>query len=143
MRWQERVDRFGSLETVFSEWPLAASWIESRLEPARRAPDDLQGIAGWLAQELAASGIRHELETEEGTDRVRCRISWQGEVDPLHWLELGLVVSLSRPVTLRLTWPLVAKLTSRVLASAIDLMPDAFHTANTAMYSAKLPTQLN
>src|SRR5690606_8223446 len=43
VRWQERVDRFGSLETVFSEWPLAASWIESRLEPARRAPDDLQG----------------------------------------------------------------------------------------------------
>ncbi len=102
-RWQERVERFGSLEAVFAEWPLAASWIESRLEPGRRAPDDLHRIAAWLAEELVSSGIRHELEVEEDADRLRCRISWQGEVDPLHWLELGLVVSLSRPVTLRLT----------------------------------------
>jgi len=102
-RWQERIDRFGSLESVFGEWPLAASWIESRLAPERRAPDDLHRMSVWLADELARTGISHELESEEDADRVRCRISWQGEVDPLHWLELGLVISLSRPVTLRLT----------------------------------------
>lgn len=102
-RWQERIDRFGSMEAVFAEWPLAASWMESRLTPERRTPDDLGKISAWLSQELVRSGISHELEAEEDADRVRCRISWQGEVDPLHWLELGLVASLSRPVTLRLT----------------------------------------
>jgi hypothetical protein len=102
-RWQERVERFGSLEAVFAEWPMAASWIESRLAPERRAPDDLQRMVFWLTQELMHTGVPYEIEAEEDSDRVRCRISWQGEVDPLHWLELGLVISLSRPVTLRLT----------------------------------------
>lgn len=102
-RWQERIDRFGSMEAVFSEWPLAASWIEGRLPAGRRAPDDLHRMPAWLEEELARTAMIHGLEAEEDADRVRCRISWQGEVDPLHWLELGLVVSLSRPVTLRLT----------------------------------------
>lgn len=100
-RWQERVERFGSLEAVFAEWPLAAGWIESRLPTDRWAPDDLKEMALWLAQELHRTGVEHDLEFEEDSDRVHCGISWRGEVDPLHWLELGLLVSLARPAILR------------------------------------------
>ncbi|WP_193213563.1 sensor histidine kinase [Luteolibacter marinus] len=102
-RWQERIDRFGGLETVFTEWPRAASWIEGRLPAGRRAPDDLASTRDWLTGEIRRTGIEHDLEVDEDADRVRCRISWHGEVDPLHWLEMSLVASLARPVVLKVT----------------------------------------
>lgn len=121
-RWQERVDRFGSLEAVFSEWPLAAGWIESRLPAGRRAPDDLAKLPAWLAEELRHLGAGEVVETEPGADRVRCRISWQGEVDPLHWLELGVVALLARPIALRVNGSSSIELTA---GRRPDLLPVA------------------
>lgn len=99
--WQARVDRFGSLEAVFADWPLAAAWIEEQLPADRRAPDELARIAPWLESELRRLGAACELEAEESAGRIHCRIAWHGEIDPLHWLELGLILSLARPVVLR------------------------------------------
>ena len=119
-RWQERVERFGCLEAVFAEWPVAAGWIEPRLPNERRAPDDLAKFPEWLGTELGHIGAGEVVETEATADRVRCRISWQGEVDPLHWLELGLVALLARPVVLRVTGSTSLEL---IAARRPDLLP--------------------
>jgi hypothetical protein len=122
LRWQERVDRFGSLEGVFAEWPLAAGWVESRLSEDRRAPDDLAKLPAWIEAECHRAGAGEVSEVESTVDRMRCRISWQGEIDPLHWLELSLVASLARPVMLRVTGSSSLEL---VAARRPDLLPVA------------------
>lgn len=102
-RWQERVDHCGSLEAVFTGWPAAAAWIESRLPASRLPPAGHANLPGWIESELRHIGGGELIESEFRDDHARCRISWHGEIDPLHWLELGLVAQLGRPVMLRVT----------------------------------------
>jgi signal transduction histidine kinase len=128
-RWQERVGRFGTVEAVCAEWPLAAGWIEDRLPAGRRAPEELGRLPEWIGREIDAWGIDAVVESSGDPDHVRCRISWRGEVDPLHWLELGLVVSLARPAVLRVCGSSGIEL---LAARRPDRLPLAGHTGSFA-----------
>jgi signal transduction histidine kinase len=97
-RWQERVDRCGGLERIFADWPRDAAWVETRTAPEDRGPAAFAEIPGWLGRRIAAMGGPRLAGVADRGDRLVGRIAGRGDIDPLHWLDLGLDLSLAWPV---------------------------------------------
>ena len=99
-RWQERVDRAGGFEKIFTGWPDDAAWERDRHPADGSLPTEPGEVPQWLAGRMAAMGLREEAGVRRLEGRVHCRIGWDGTIDPLHWLDLGFELSRSMPVTL-------------------------------------------
>jgi hypothetical protein len=96
-RWQERVEESGGFERCFTAWPSDAS----RLPEDGPFPADPGAVPEWLERRIAVMGLRPEIVIQRMDGRVHGRIGWDAEIDPLHWLDLGLDLSRALPVMLR------------------------------------------
>lgn len=99
-KWQDRVEQSGGFEAIFRDWPSAAAHFEWEMGPENKAPGELARVPEWIARRLAAMGLTERLESTVGSETVGIKVCGHDDLDPLHWLDLGLDLSLVRPVTL-------------------------------------------
>jgi hypothetical protein len=104
-RWQERVDACGGFEKIFAGWPANQPAETSCMSGGVVVPKEPGEVPEWLKRRIAAMGLRPELDSRRMEDRVHCRIGWDGAVDPLHWLDLGLDLSRGMAVMLSAAGP--------------------------------------
>jgi hypothetical protein len=98
-KWQSRVDRCGGFERIFREWPQTAA--ECGVAPEDPAPDAFGRIPEWIDRRTRAMGLAGKPGWSGGAERLHGRVTDEGEIDPLHWLDLALDLSPRWPVMLR------------------------------------------
>lgn len=98
-RWEGRVDACGGFERIFREWPQGAEAFLP--DPAHPVPGDFTRIPEWIGRRLAAMGPAARQDCSGDGDRLCCRIEEDDAIDPLHWLDLALELSVVWPVMLR------------------------------------------
>lgn len=99
-KWQERVDRSGGVEAIFREWPRAAADFKADQDSENKVPGELALVPEWIARRLSAMGLAERFESTVGSETVGIKVRGHDDLDPLHWLDLALDLSLVWPVML-------------------------------------------
>lgn len=99
-KWQQRVDRCGGFEVIFREWPRAAEESNADRDSESKVPAEWAELPDWIARRVSAMGRAERPEPSVGPELVRIKAGGDDNLDPLHWLDLALDLSLVWPVML-------------------------------------------
>lgn len=119
-KWQGRVERSGGFEAIFREWPRAATDFKSDRDSENKVPAELAQVPEWIARRLSEMGLAGRPDSSIGPEQVRINAGGDDDLDPLHWLDLAMDLSLVWPVMLGRAEPGGVEIT---VASRSDLLP--------------------